>query len=260
MIAIPHDDVADAHRDPDPAGPLDLRAADLDRVAVADIVFDRSGKPRRRHVEIDRPGAKPPPQAAEATGKNHQQRREDNGDPPEPAPAGEPAPQRSQAIGQHIKAGVRPRQQPTRTAPRRFIVSPACQSAPSHCCGRASTDGLGSWVGLCLTIASRCRRRWMDWMGNKGYACRHLTPPLPSGTDLTSAAHLPRAPKANLKSPKPLKPIFANSPSIPAIRKSVRTPKVEADRRRSACHPAESHASGRVACRNPFEHNPKRPN
>src|ERR1700728_2128057 len=99
MVAISHDDIADTHGDADPARSLDLRAADLNRVAVADIFFDGGGKPRRRHVEIDRACAEPPPQAAEAAAKNHQQQSEDNCEPPEPAPAKERAPQRSETIG-----------------------------------------------------------------------------------------------------------------------------------------------------------------
>ena len=39
-----------------PTGPFDLGAPDLDRIAVADIVFDRRGEPRRGHFEIDRTG------------------------------------------------------------------------------------------------------------------------------------------------------------------------------------------------------------
>src|SRR3984957_6666078 len=102
MIAVPHDDVADAYRDPDTAGPLDLRAADFDRVAVTDIVFDCGREPGRRHVEIDRPGAKPPPQGAEAAGKNHEQRPKDDGDPPEPAPTGKSAPHGPQAVAKQV--------------------------------------------------------------------------------------------------------------------------------------------------------------
>ena len=72
-VAIADDDVADAHRDADAAGALDLGAADLDGIAVADIFLDRRGKPGRRHVEIDRPGAEPPPQRAEAADEDHHQ-------------------------------------------------------------------------------------------------------------------------------------------------------------------------------------------
>jgi len=61
----------DAHGDADPARSLDLRAADLNRVAVTDIVFDGRGKPGRRHVEIDRACAerhhRPPKQPAKIT-------------------------------------------------------------------------------------------------------------------------------------------------------------------------------------------------
>ena len=61
MIVVADDDVADAHRDTDSPGPLDLGATDFDRVAVADIFLDRGREPRRRHIEIDRTGAEPPP-------------------------------------------------------------------------------------------------------------------------------------------------------------------------------------------------------
>ena len=73
MVAIPDHDVADAHRDTDLAGAFDLRAADLDRIAVPDIFLDRGRKPRRRHVEIDGSGAEAPPKPAETNGKDHHQ-------------------------------------------------------------------------------------------------------------------------------------------------------------------------------------------
>jgi hypothetical protein len=76
MVAIAYHDVADTHRDPDPPRPLDLRAADLDRIAVSDIVLDRGREPRCRYIEIDRTRAQPPPQPAEAAGKNHGQHRD----------------------------------------------------------------------------------------------------------------------------------------------------------------------------------------
>ena len=75
-VAVAHDDVANAHRDPDPAGPLDLRAADLDGVAVTDIFFNRLRQPGRGHVQIDRAGAKPPPQRAEAACEDDSQHRD----------------------------------------------------------------------------------------------------------------------------------------------------------------------------------------
>ena len=73
LVAVAHDDVADAHGDANSSGPLDLRAADLDRIAVADIVLDRRGQPGRCHIEIDRTGAEPPPQPAETGGEDHRQ-------------------------------------------------------------------------------------------------------------------------------------------------------------------------------------------
>ena len=91
VVAVAHHDVADSHRDPDPPGTLDLRAADLDRIAVADIVLDRRRKPRRRDVEIDRTGAEPPPQPAETAGEDDGQHRDDDGDALDPALAGQPS-------------------------------------------------------------------------------------------------------------------------------------------------------------------------
>ena len=122
MVAVAHDDVADAHRDADAARPLDLGAADLDRVAVADIVLDRGRKPRRRHVEIDRPGAKPPPQAEERDREDHRQCRNDDRQPPDPALAGEPALQRRQPIADAVNAGRRSRQQPPRAMAGRLVM------------------------------------------------------------------------------------------------------------------------------------------
>src|ERR1700733_15971307 len=83
-------------------------------VPVTNFVLGGGGEPGRRHVEINRPRAKPPPQAAEAASENQEQRRKDNGEPPEPAPTGQPAPQRPQAIGKQVDLGIRSRQQPTR--------------------------------------------------------------------------------------------------------------------------------------------------
>src|ERR1700733_3738423 len=98
MVAVPDDDVADAHRDANPAGPLDLRAADLDGIAVTDIFRDRLGQPWRRHFEIDRTGAKPPPQCAETSREDHQQGGDDDGKPLYPAFTGEPVADRLEAI------------------------------------------------------------------------------------------------------------------------------------------------------------------
>ena len=91
VVAIADDDVADAHGDADLAGTLDLGAADLDRIAVADIVLDRGGKPRRRNIEIDRPGAEPPPQPAEAAGEDDRQRGDHNRKALYPALAADPS-------------------------------------------------------------------------------------------------------------------------------------------------------------------------
>ena len=96
-VVVADDDIADTNGDADPPCPFDLRAADLDGVAVTDILLDRRSKPRRRHVEIDRAGAQPPPQAEETAGKDHRQRRDDDREPPDPAFAGDPPLQRREA-------------------------------------------------------------------------------------------------------------------------------------------------------------------
>ena len=90
VIAIPDDDIADTHGDPDFAGTLDLGAAHLDGIAVADILLDRSRQPWRGHLEIDRTGAEPPPQPAEAACKDHHQHRDHDGEALYPAFTGEP--------------------------------------------------------------------------------------------------------------------------------------------------------------------------
>ena len=78
MIAIPDNDIADTDGDADPPGSFDLRAADLDGVAVTDIFLDRRGQPRRGHLKIDRTRAKPPPQPAKAYREDHHQDRDHN--------------------------------------------------------------------------------------------------------------------------------------------------------------------------------------
>ena len=51
-------------------GALDLRAADLDAMIVAEILRDGGGKPGRHDVELDRTGRKPPPQREAARNEN----------------------------------------------------------------------------------------------------------------------------------------------------------------------------------------------
>ena len=61
MIAVADDDVVDSHRDADSSDALDLRTADLDGIALSDIILDRGCQPRRRNVEIDRARAQTQP-------------------------------------------------------------------------------------------------------------------------------------------------------------------------------------------------------
>jgi hypothetical protein len=107
MVAIPDNDIADTHGDANAAGTLDLRAADLDGIAVTDIFLDRRGQPWRGYVEIDRTRAKPPPQRAEASRENHDQNCDRADEAPYPAFARKPVAKRSEAITEPMKAGVR---------------------------------------------------------------------------------------------------------------------------------------------------------
>ncbi|MBA7481600.1 hypothetical protein ES707_17074 [subsurface metagenome] len=103
-VAVAHDDVADAHGDTDSTRALDLRAANLDRVAMADIFLDRRGEPGRGDIEIDRPRTEPPPQPAEADEEDDGERRHGNREPFHPAFADHPAPQRAEAIADAVNA------------------------------------------------------------------------------------------------------------------------------------------------------------
>jgi hypothetical protein len=90
---------------------------------VTDIFLNRRGQPWRGHFEIDRAGAEPPPQAAEASREDRHQNRDHDGEAFYPAFAGKPSPQRFDVIAKAVKAGVRPRQQPARAiAARRRLV------------------------------------------------------------------------------------------------------------------------------------------
>ena len=62
-FGVAHHDVADAHRGAAALGMFDLGAADLDVVAVAEILLDGRDKPRGHNVELDGPAREPPPQA-----------------------------------------------------------------------------------------------------------------------------------------------------------------------------------------------------
>jgi hypothetical protein len=114
--------MSDAHGDANSAGALDLRAAHFDGIAVAYIFLDRRSQPGRGHIEVDRTGAEPPPQPAEAPRKDHQQSRDDDSQSPYPAFTGEPMADRSKAITDPIKPGVRPRQQPARAMAGSLVV------------------------------------------------------------------------------------------------------------------------------------------
>ena len=106
VVAIPDNDAADTHRDTNPPRPLDLGAADLDGVAVTDIVLDRRCQPWRRHVEIDRTRAEPPPQRAETAGEDRHQRRDHDRDALYPALFRDPPSQRGEPIAEPMKVRV----------------------------------------------------------------------------------------------------------------------------------------------------------
>src|SRR5258706_1430169 len=122
MVAIPDNDIADAHGDSDSAGTLDLGAAHLDGIAVTDIFLNRRGQPWRGHLEIDRAGAEPPPQSAEADYKDHHQSRDHDGNAPYPAITGKPAAERSEMIAEPLKSGVRSGQQSGPAIARRLVM------------------------------------------------------------------------------------------------------------------------------------------
>ncbi len=122
MIAIADDNVADTHGDTDLAGALDLRAADLDGVAVPDIFLDRRGEPRRRHVEIDRTRAKPPPQPAETDGEDHHQNGDHGGAALYPAPSAKPPAQPADVIAEPVTPRIRSGQQPARAMTRHLVM------------------------------------------------------------------------------------------------------------------------------------------
>ena len=122
MVAIPDNDVADAHGNANSAGALDLRAAYLDGVAVADIFLNRSGQPRRGHFEIDRTCTEPPPQNAEASGEDHRHRRDRDRQPLDPAFTREPSAHRLEIIAEPMQAGVRSGQQPARAVSSCLVV------------------------------------------------------------------------------------------------------------------------------------------
>ena len=91
------------------------------RIAVADIVLDGGRKPRRRQVEIDRPGAEPPPQPAETGQKIAAITAITTAQAFDPASAGHPA-QRRKPATEPIKSGTATRQQPARAGARRLVV------------------------------------------------------------------------------------------------------------------------------------------
>src|SRR5689334_20871601 len=104
---ISHDDVADPHRDADAAGALDLRSADLDRIAVTDVVLDGRCQPGGRDIEVDRTGPQTPPQHGERTGEDDQKRSNDNSQALDPALADRPSPQRGKPIAKAMQPGIR---------------------------------------------------------------------------------------------------------------------------------------------------------
>src|SRR5216684_3279582 len=120
MIAVADNDIADTDGDADPPGSFDLRAADLDGVAVTDIFLDRRRQPRRGHLKIDRTRAKPPPQPAKAYREDHHQDRDHNREAFYPTFCCKPSPQRSSVIA--VKPGTWIGQQPARAMARRLVM------------------------------------------------------------------------------------------------------------------------------------------
>ncbi len=123
VIAVANDDVPDADGNADPAGALDLGAADLNRVAVTDIVLDRGRQPWRCDVQIDGTGAEPPPHRTETADENGDQGTDDNDQALQPATTTQPAAQRAESVTEAVESRTGTSQQPACTmARRRFLI------------------------------------------------------------------------------------------------------------------------------------------
>ena len=122
MIAIADHDVANADGDANSARALDLGAAYLDGIAVADVFLDRRRQPWGRHLKIDRTRAQPPPQPAKTSREDNHQHGNDDCQPFHPAFACQPSAQCSDAVAEPVQAGVRTRQQPARTMASSLVV------------------------------------------------------------------------------------------------------------------------------------------
>src|SRR5215208_6150387 len=122
MVAVPDDDIANAHGDADPAGALNLGTTHLDGVAVTDVFLDCRRQPGRGQFKIDRTGAETPPQPAEAPGEYHDQSRDHDGETLYPAFTGEPSSESREVIAEPMKTGVRPGQQSAGAITGRVVI------------------------------------------------------------------------------------------------------------------------------------------
>ncbi|MCD0419790.1 hypothetical protein LOC51_21455 [Rubrivivax sp. JA1024] len=87
MVVVADYDIANPYSDTDPAGALDLRTTDFDRIAAADVLFDGVSQPRRHYVEIDRAGTEPQPKPGKSGGQHHADHGERDGDALQPRTA-----------------------------------------------------------------------------------------------------------------------------------------------------------------------------
>ena len=122
MQGITDNDITDTNRDTNSAGALDLRAADFHGVVVTNVFLDRSDKPRRHHVEIDRTGAEAPPERTKASGKYSHQDDDGDYEPPDPAFAGQPVFELPEPVTEPVESRIRPRQQPTHATACDLVV------------------------------------------------------------------------------------------------------------------------------------------
>ena len=102
-FGVPHHDVANAQRRASVRVPLDLRAADLDVMARAEIFLDRRGEPRRRDIELDRTAGEPPP---EGDHRDQDETAERTADDDEFAQARSPQPQSHQTRERACQAAM----------------------------------------------------------------------------------------------------------------------------------------------------------
>ena len=189
-------DVAQAQRGAALLVALELRAADLDAIAAAEILLDRGGEPGRRQIEHDRAAGEPPPQRAAAD--QHQHGDHGHGDrglahhrmpaveqepgierqpPSGAAQPPQPAQARSAAVGMRRRAGFRLRA-PMRIQRRLHFLER--RDARTAILVRHARSAVPSSAGLDWPVyRSRLPANRFSWR-RRDFARNPTAPPLPS--------------------------------------------------------------------------------